>query len=190
MKLEVFEIGNQQHDFLRLRNEAMRNSSADLVMLLNSDIRVSNYDQAVEHFKDPLLFAVTFSPRSSGTGVTKRVEFANGGSSIYNRKIWNEIGGIDMRFAPYWFDDLDYSLRAKKSGYHILEDGNIQVEQISEMGADRIKKSLHGKLIYWRNYFLYHKKNQLGLARRIKYNPIFWPFMIWAELRLRRGQDE
>jgi len=183
MKLEIFTIGNQEKDFLRKRQATMEQSKADLVMLLNTDIVVSGFKQAIAHFKDPKLFAVTFSPRSSNTGEVKRVECANGGSSIYKRAIWNKIGGIDLAFEPYWFDDVDYSKRASDAGYHILEDGNIEVKQVSQMGTEIIKKDFHGQLIYWRNFFLYLEKHRIPMAKRHLLVPVFWPFIIWAHVR-------
>lgn len=183
MKLQSFVIGNQEKNFLKKRQDAMKNSKADLVMLLNTDISVSNYKRTISLFKDPRLFAVTFSPQSSNTNVIRSVESANGGSSIYNRKIWNKIGGIDMAFEPYWFDDTDYSKRAYDLGYHILEDGRVQVKQISQMGTEIIKRDIWGMLIYWRNYFLFLKKHHEPIAKRYLFFPLLWPLIIWANVR-------
>ena len=71
----------------------MKRSKSSLVMLLNTDIEVSNFEPAIGLFEGDLkLFSVTFSPESSETGTVREVEFANGGSSIYRREIWNKIG--------------------------------------------------------------------------------------------------
>lgn len=155
-------------------------------MLLNTDIKVSHYEPALRLFKDKKLFAVTFSPGSSETGKIKYVQHANGGSSIYNRKIWNKIGGIDMMYEPYWFDDVDYSKIAHDHGYYILEDGRIKVKQVSRLGTELIKKSLRGKLIFWRNFFLFQKKHHVPLARKFLIIPLFWPLIIWANVRYQK----
>lgn len=164
----------------------MKKSRADLVMLLNDDIEVSHYAQAIKLFRDPKLFAVTFSPQSSGTNKVKYVQDANGGSSIYRRKIWNKIGGIDFVFEPYWFDDTDYSKRAHDEGYYILEDGRIKVKQIAAMGADLIKKELRGKLIYFRNMFIFQRKHNLPIGRLRLLIPAYWPFIAWAKWRYKQ----
>jgi len=186
MTLDIFTIGNLEKDFLKKRQAIMAESRADLVMLLNTDISVSNYKRSLPLFKDPKLFAVTFSPQSSQTGKIRRVDYANGGSSIYRRKIWNRIGGIDLMFEPFWFDDTDYSRRATSAGYYILEDGRIKVIQVSPLGTGVIKKSLMGILIYWRNFFLYHRKHNIPPGRKHLLFPVFWPFIIWANIRYQK----
>ena len=188
--LEVFTIGNQEENFLQKRQNIMKKSKADLVMLLNSDISVSNFRRSISLFKDKKLFAVTFSPESNRKGGVRYVQQANGGSSIYNRKLWNKIGGIDMIFAPYWFDDVDYSKRAHDAGYFILEDGRIKVEQTSKMGTEKIKGTILGRLIYWRNFFLFQRKHQIPLGRKFLIIPFFWPIMAWAKFRFNRFYEK
>lgn len=186
MTLEIYTIGNREKNFLRKRQAVMKRSRADLVMLLNTDIKVTNFKQSIKLFRDPKLFAVTFSPGSSGTKLIKYVQDACGGSSIYRRKIWNKLGGIDLIFEPYWFDDTDYSKRAHDAGYYILEDGRIKVTQVAPMGAEQIKKELKGKLIYFRNQFIFYKKHHLPLGKMRLLIPFYWPFIIWANIRFRR----
>lgn len=184
MTFDICKIGNLEPHFLRRRQEAMRTSRADLVMLLNSDIEVSGFEQSLRLFEDPKLFAITFSPGSSNTGSVRRVSYANGGSSIYRREAWNRIGGIDLMFEPYWFDDVDYSVRATAADYYIVEDGRITVEQVSRMGTEVLKRRVHGVLIYLRNYCLYHRKH--NVAYRVGERFYLWPFIIWAKIRYRR----
>jgi len=186
MKLVKFTIGNLEKNFLEKRNKIMRTSRADLVMLLNTDIEVENYQQSIELFKkDPKLFAVTFSPQSSETGQIKEASYANGGSSIYSRKIWNEIGGIDMMFAPYWWDDMDYSTRAKKAGYRIIEDGRIKITQKSEMGTSVLKRNLKSILIEKRNYVLYLMKHDQKELIKVRWHPKIILFYFWARIRFK-----
>jgi len=187
MTLEIFVIGNLEKDFLKRRNRAMKKSHADLVMLLNTDIEVSGYQPSIKLFeKDPNLFAVTFSPSSSQSGKTIEAKYANGGSSIYRRDIWNKIGGIDMIFEPYWWDDVDYSLRAKKAGYHILEDGRITVVQKSKMGTDILKRNLISVLVEKRNYVLYLMKHDKKELEKVKWHPKIAFFYIWAKWRFNK----
>lgn len=187
MRLEIYVIGNLEKDFLGRRNRVMKTSRADLVMLLNTDIKVRGYEQSVKLFEeDRKLFAVTFSPQSSESGVIREVHYANGGSSIYCRKVWNEIGGIDMMFAPYWWDDVDYSARARRAGYHIVEDGRIRVSQTSEMGTSVLGRDLVSRLIERRNYLLYLMKNDQKELEKVKWHPRMALFYLWAKVRFRR----
>lgn len=187
MKLDIFTIGNLEKTFLRKRNRAMKKSNAALVMLLNTDIKVSNYQKSLDLFrKDSKLFAVTFSPSTSGKNKVITADFANGGSSIYRRSIWNKIGGIDLMFEPYWWDDVDYSYRAKKAGYHILEDGRIRVKQVGKMGTDILKHNLKSVLVQRRNMLLFLKVHRPGQYSHAIFHPTLAPFVLWAELRYKQ----
>jgi len=148
--LDTFVIGNLEKNFLRRRNEAM-----------NTDIEVSNVEPAIKLFEEDLtLFAVTFSPESSETQAVKEVEVANGGSSIYRREIWNDLGGIDLLFEPYWWDDVDCSYRARKRGYKILEDGRIKVKQKGELGVRILARNPKAVFIERRNHLLFLMKHK------------------------------
>jgi len=188
-ELEICIIGNLEKNFLRKRNEAMKKTAAPLVMILNTDIEVSNFEPSLELFKkDPKLFAVTFSPESSESGIIREVEFANGGSSIYRKKIWDEIGGIDMMFEPYWWDDVDYSYRARKLGYRILEDGRIKVVKKGKLGVEILSHNPKAIFIERRNRLLFLMKHKPEEYRKIRLNlsPIWLPVIIAAELRFKR----
>jgi len=45
---------------------------------------------------------------------------ANGGCTLVRRDIFEKIGGFDSRFDPYGYEDLDFSLRIRKSGFGCL----------------------------------------------------------------------
>jgi glycosyltransferase involved in cell wall biosynthesis len=42
--------------------------------------------------------------------------------TITPKKVWDEIGGLDMAFNPGYGDDADYSIRVQKAGYRIAEN--------------------------------------------------------------------
>ena len=156
-------------------------------MLLNTDIEVANIGPAIKMFEDdPQLFAVTFSPESSETGVVKEVDVANGGSSIYRREIWNRIGGIDMMFEPYWWDDADYSYRARKAGYRILEDGRLIVTQKEELGVQILSRNPKAVFIEKRNHLLFLMKHKPEEYRRLRHSLVLLPIIITAERRFKK----
>lgn len=187
LALDIFVIGNLEKNFLNKRNEAMEKSKSPLVMLLNTDIEVSNFEPTLRLFEeDSNLFSVTFSPKSSETGIVREVESANGGSSIYRREIWNKIGGIDMMFEPYWWDDVDYSYRARKAGYKILEDGRIKVIKKGDMGVEVLSRNPKAVFIEKRNRLLFLMKHKPEEYRKVKGNLSWLPFVIIAERRFKK----
>lgn len=45
---------------------------------------------------------------------------ANGGCTLVRRDVFEKLGGFDPRFNPYGPEDLDFSLRLRKSGFRCL----------------------------------------------------------------------
>ena len=45
---------------------------------------------------------------------------ANGGCTLVRRDVFESMGGFDTRFNPYGPEDLDFSLRVRKSGFRCL----------------------------------------------------------------------
>ena len=46
--------------------------------------------------------------------------------------MWLKLGGMDTLYSPFYWEDIDLSYRAWKSGYQILYDPNIIVEHHHE----------------------------------------------------------
>jgi GT2 family glycosyltransferase len=58
--------------------------------------------------------------------------FAGGGSSMFDRRKFIEIGGFDRLFSPYYWEDVELSYRAWKRGYTVLfEPRSVVSHQVS-----------------------------------------------------------
>jgi len=108
------------------------------------------------YFKNGL---ISHSHRQSITDHLSSNFWAEGGSSIFNKQLLFELGMLDDLFNPFYWEDIDLSYRAWKSGYEILYDPNIKVEHHHEstigkyFDKDKIlKTAFRNQLIFqWKN---------------------------------------
>lgn len=168
-------------------NNGVSACNSDLVFLLNTDIVVEEnfLDDAIKHFvKNEELFGVGLMDKSieeekvilRGRGVArwsrgflvhsrgevdkKDTFWISGGSSLIRRKIFEEIGGFDPLYNPFYWEDIDLSYRAQKSGYNILFEPKSVVEHHHDKGAiKKHYKSNQIKKIAYRNQFTFIWKN-------------------------------
>ena len=153
----------------------MAKTKADLVAILNDDISVRGIRKTKLFFKHvPKLFAVTFPSKT---------DFACGGQSVYRVEYWRKLGGLDMAFAPAWYDDLDLSTRAIEAGYNIVSTNIVDVKRTGFKGTTRLMLNPYQWLIRRRNYCLYHFKHNRSYFNHLNRNPIWFPFTRWAERR-------
>ena len=168
-------------------NSGVERSTRNFILLINSDVilKDQSFLNCLEYFKkDRKLFAVGFAQiEKDGTIVGsnrgyfnnglinhshKQISnfkhpisnfWAEGGSSLFNKKIFLELGMLDNLFNPFYWEDVDLSYRAWKSGYQILYDQNILVEHHHK---STIKKYFDKKRILkiaFRNQIIFQWKN-------------------------------
>lgn len=190
-------------------------ASSELVAILNLDV-IPEKDflvAALPNFKDEKVFAVSFNEGKLGPGKiewkkgfleikpsiinedTELADWASGGSSIFRKSIWEEIGGMDKFFLPFYFEDIDLGLRAKKRGYKCLWEPMAKVEHVHEATINKenfkedyinsIKQRNH-LLLTWRNIdsfglFLSHIVN---LFKRCVFHPGYFKIVFLAAKRL------
>jgi GT2 family glycosyltransferase len=144
-------------------NRAVKIANGDILVLLNTDIKPDKdfLKSLIPHFADQNVFAVGCMDESiegnrkvlRGRGIGKwekgfllhtkgnidktNTLWASGGSSAFYKKIWDEIGGLDEIYNPFYWEDIDISYRALKSGYKILFEKNSKVIHEHEKGAIR-----------------------------------------------------
>ena len=168
-------------------NNGVAASKADFIVLLNTDVYPERdfLDAALaDLLQDENLFGVGFMDKSiegdktvlRGRGLAswqkgfllhKRGEvdkpdtfWVSGGSSIIRRQLFVKLGGLDILYDPFYWEDIDLSYRAKKSGYKLKFESKSIVEHRHEEGA--IKKyygSSNVKTIAYRNQFIFVWKN-------------------------------
>ncbi len=160
-------------------------AGSNKIFLLNSDVKTTRdvVDQLLTNFSDNTVFAVgcleyerTKSGDKSGKnklwfsqGLFKHgkaenfksgdTAWASGGSGMFDRSKWLEIGGFDKLFYPAYWEDIDLSFRALKQGWKVLFDEKAVVyhihetTNIDEFGKDKIN------VMSWNNGLKFAVKN-------------------------------
>ena len=125
-------------------NIGVDKAKGDYVLLLNNDVILENdhFKEVIKLFeKDSALFAVSFAQREKDHSITGKNEiywqngfirhrqaaqftdgdtaWAEGGSSLIVKALFQKLGGFDSLYTPFYWEDIDLSYRAWKAGYKI-----------------------------------------------------------------------
>ena len=162
-------------------------ASAEYIVLLNTDVTPEKnfLDKAIFDLdRNPDLFGVGMLDKSveggkivlRGRGIASwkrgfvvhsRGEvdktdtfWISGGSSIVRRELFVKLGGFDTLYNPFYWEDIDLSYRARKSGYNLEFNPASIVEHRHEEGAiKKYYKPSRIKKIAYRNQFIFVWKN-------------------------------
>ena len=167
-------------------NKGVKEARGEIVILLNTDVVPEKdfLNPLLEHFKDEKVFAVGCMDKSiekdeiilrgRGLGEWKRgflvhrkgevnktnTLWVSGGSGAFRKSIWEKLGGLNELYNPFYYEDIDLSYRALKSGYKIVFEHKSVVEHYHEKGSIKSKYSLgQVKRIAYRNQFIFAWEN-------------------------------
>jgi len=167
-------------------NKGVEAASGEIIILLNTDICPEKgfLEPLLTHFQDKEVFAVGCLDRSiegektvlrgRGLGEWKRgflihrkgeanktnTLWVSGGSGAFRKAIWGHLGGLSELYAPFYWEDIDISYRALKSGYKIMFEPRSVVVHEHEKGAIKAKYSdFQIKTIAYRNQFIFAWSN-------------------------------
>jgi GT2 family glycosyltransferase len=171
---------NKNFGYARACNTAMREAKSPLVTLLNLDVvpQADFLASSLNHFQDNKVFSVSFNEGKFGPGklcvkngfieiepskVSKNfveTDWPSGGSAVFNKKIWELLGGMNEVFLPFYFEDVDLGVRAKKLGYISYWEPKCRVahEHEGSINSNSFKSS-YIDLIKKRNYIIFNWRN-------------------------------
>lgn len=182
-------------------NTGVRYAKGELVCLLNTDVSVKpNFlVSVIEHFEDEKTFAVSLHEKGHGwakgffsdgfiqhspgneSKKTKNSFWASGGSSVFSRKKWWELGGLDEKnLSPFYWEDVDISYRGLKRGWRILWEPKAIVFHEHEATTSKIPKHYKDRIlernqliVIWKNITsrILFRKHIAGLINRILKDP-------------------
>lgn len=167
-------------------NRGVSLASGDVLVLLNSDVipQQGFLDPLIKEFEDEKVFAVGCLDeteekgktvlRGRGIGKWRRGFFhhaagkldkdytlwASGGSSAFRRTYWDKLQGMDPLYDPFYWEDIDLSYRALKSGYRVCFLKKSVVRHEHDKGIIQTSfTSSQIKRTAYRNQFIFVWKN-------------------------------
>lgn len=188
---EIRVIKNKKNEgFATTVNKGVSNAKGDIVVLLNTDVKPQKdfLTPLARPFVKENVFAVGCMDKSieqdstilrgrglgwweKGFLVHRRGEveknntlWVNGGSGGFRKSIWEKLGGLNTLYKPFYWEDIDISYRALKSGYDVLFEPKSVVVHEHERGA--IKKRYSPfmiRCVAYKNQFIFVWENATDL---------------------------
>jgi len=190
-KTKIRVVKNEKNlGFSSTVNKGVREAKGEIVILLNTDVAPEKNFLAplLSHFKDDSVFAVGCLDKSieknstvlrgRGVGYWKRgflihsrgevdkasTLWVSGGSGAFRKSIWGKLNGFNELYNPFYWEDIDLSYRAVKSGCKIIFESESVVIHEHEEGAVKERfPSSEIKAIAYRNQFIFVWKNATDL---------------------------
>ncbi len=181
-------------------NKGVEEAKGEIVVLLNTDVQPKKdfLLKLIEHFeKDEKVFAVGCLDesiekgktifRGRGIGQWKRgflvhkkgkvdrtnTLWVSGGSGAFRKSIWEKLGGFNKLYNPFYWEDIDLSYRALKTGYKLIFESKSIVIHMHEEGIIKRKySSFEIKNISYRNQFIFVWENMTDIY--LKFSHIIW----------------
>ncbi|MBL7078342.1 glycosyltransferase family 2 protein [Candidatus Shapirobacteria bacterium] len=164
--------------FVYTANRGVREAGGELIVLLNTDVipQKDFLTPALKHFEDEKVFAVSLAEQDYGwakiwwrggfihigDGGKSRgshvCAWASGGTGVFRKKMWRELGGFDSLYSPYYWEDFDLGFRAWKKGWKIIWEPKAKVLHKHEASTSKVSRS-YVDLIRERNQLLFIWKN-------------------------------
>ncbi|MGO8703707.1 MAG: glycosyltransferase family 2 protein [Candidatus Brocadiia bacterium] len=83
----------------------------------------------------------------------------SGGFSMVRRAMFETLGGFDEIFRPFYWEDVDLSLRARRRGWRVLHDAGAVVHHRHQATIVARHSRDYIEQVSWRNIFLLNWKH-------------------------------
>jgi len=176
---------DKNEGFSKNANKGVWLAQYELVFIISNDIVPGDsLEHLFDHFKDHSVFAVSPEVRWSGTEefaygkravdwkngcfrVEERKQtklpcytlFACGGSAVFRRSRFLDLGGFDNIYYPFYWEEIDLSYRAWKRGYKVIHEPRAVVLNSNSGVIKKYFSQKYIKLISGRNSYIFLWKN-------------------------------
>ena len=184
-------------------NRGVAHANSPLVFLVNSDVILTKgvlQTLKVEFQDNPKLFAVGCLEKEPNEGgvlggknklwfknglfqhsrasefTTGETAWVSGGSGIFDKQKWQELGGFDKNYYPAYWEDIDLSVRAKKKGWTVKFLDKAKVIHNHQSTNCSVFKQKQLEQISWKNadYFSWKNGSLLQKILYILFRPYWW----------------
>lgn len=206
---EIVLIENEQNvGFGQTVNVGVKNSHSDYIMLLNSDVILNdvNFLNTLITFKtNPSLFAISFAQKERDNSIVGKNRFywtdgffqhskssdlkpgkngwAEGGTCMIDKSKFLILGGFDALYSPFYWEDVDLSYRAWKSGYEVLFDPTIEMIHHHESTIGKYFSKNFVQSIALRNQLIFIWKNITDNSRLAEHRTSVLKMLASATIR-------
>lgn len=186
--------------FARSVNKAVKISKHPFIFLLNNDVS-PHPDALIElrkHTANPSLFAVgcyeiendqtvggknklwfekgLFQHSRADDFTLGSTAWVSGGSGLYSKQKWLELGGFDTDYAPAYWEDIDLSFRARQKGWQVLFEPKAKVNHLHESTNQDVFGQIKIMEMSWSHADLFVHKHA-NLVQKLAYywwKPYWW----------------
>lgn len=205
----VIVANNQNVRFGQAANRGVQVSQHPYVLLLNSDVKPlpGLVEALLPHFQNESVFGVGCfeiegsSDQKERWGGKNKLWFSrgmfmhsraseftsgptawvSGGSGMFNKTKWQELGGFDAAYYPAYWEDIDLSFRARKKGWLVLFEEQAKVEHHHETTNVDVFGQAKINAMSWKNSNVFVWKNA-SVAQLLLH--VFWkPYWWWKRYR-------
>lgn len=133
----------QNQGFSATVNRGVNLAKGDIILLLNTDVRpsVDCFKNCLDVFKDKQVFAVGFNsqeawmggewknglfhhfkvePNASNKNKINPSLWASGGQAAFDKAKWHALGGMNLLYKPFYWEDTDLGYSAWKRGWKVV----------------------------------------------------------------------
>lgn len=154
-KIKLIQKKNNE-GFSSTVNLGVSQATNPLIFLLNTDAvpKSDCLDYILPHFNELRVFSVSCNTGGNWSWAhfkegyfwhyqvpvkeelsAHETLWANGGSGVFRKSIWDELGGLDELYNPFYEEDIDLGYRAVKRGYINFWEPQALVEHHKEPGV-------------------------------------------------------
>lgn len=188
-------------------NRGVEQAQGNLIFLLNNDVAPAKNcrDQLLTWFEDDLMFGVgcmeylselggeqagknklwfergRFIHAKADSFESGQTAWVSGGSGMFDRQKWLQLGGFDPRFAPAYWEDIDLSFRARLRGWRVLFDAEAIVIHHHETTNYEVFGQSEIARVSWRNGSFFGWKHA-SFWQRLQIL-MWWPYWRLKKLR-------